>query len=355
MGSGSGSSDPYAQLLASRVVDYNAALRIAAVRLTGSPPTAAEQGQISAAGDMTAQQTAYQNLITDYMNRPTFAKQMYYWWQDQMKIGDTAAFDTAPAYAAELAVNNGSYMNLFTGTTNTCPTFDETAGTFTDAACTNGGPTAGVLTNPGVMQQFFSNFGFRRVRWVQEVWDCVQFPAEISATPIDVGGAAPYTGTFPFNSIAGTDNGGRVNFHDVSAIICADCHSNINHIAPLFAYYDLNGMYQTAISVPTPLDNAPMAQLTDYLPAGEQTAWRFGKQVSDIPSMGAAMAADPSIAACGVARVWNWALGKTDIVDTLQEVPTATIQTQIDAFTAGGFKMKDLIFAIYTSDDFVKF
>ena len=58
---------------------------------------------------------------------------------------------------------------------------------------------------------------------------------------------------------------------------------------------------------------------------------------------------------CGVARTWNWALGKTDIVDTLQEVPVETIQTQLDAFTASGHKMKDLIYAVYTSDDFVKF
>ena len=29
--------------------------------------------------------------------------------------------------------------------------------------------------------------------------------------------------------------------------------------------------------------------------------------------------------------------------------------TQVDAFTQSGFKMKDLIYAVYTSDDFVKF
>jgi hypothetical protein len=67
------------------------------------------------------------------------------------------------------------------------------------------------------------------------------------------------------------------------------------------------------------------------------------------------MAQDPAVQACGVARIWNWALGKTDIVDTLQEVPTATIETQVANFAANGFKMKDLIFAVYTADDFVKF
>ena len=40
-----------------------------------------------------------------------------------------------------------------------------------------------------------------------------------------------------------------------------------------------------------------------------------------MPALGAAMAADPDVAECGVARIWNWALGKTDIVDTLAGSP----------------------------------
>jgi hypothetical protein len=146
-----------------------------------------------------------------------------------------------------------------------------------------------------------------------------------------------------------------VNFQDVSAVICANCHQSLNHIAPLFANYDMMGAYQNTISVPTPLDNAPMAQLTDYLPAGETTAWRYGVSTPDLPSLGAAMAADASVQKCGVARVWNWALGKTDIVDTLQEVPKETIQEHLDKFIASGFKLKDLIYTVYTSEDFVKF
>jgi hypothetical protein len=53
--------------------------------------------------------------------------------------------------------------------------------------------------------------------------------------------------------------------------------------------------------------------------------------------------------------MWNWALGKSDIVDTLQEVPTATIEAQLAAFKSNGFKLKDMIFAVYTSDDFVRY
>jgi hypothetical protein len=194
------------------------------------------------------------------------------------------------------------------------------------------------------------------VRWIQETFVCTKFPAEVNPTPTDVGGAAPYTGMWPFNSIASpTNGGGRVNFQDTSAVVCANCHSTINHAAPLFAYYDINGMYQTNISVPTPLTGAPNAKLSDYLPPGETTAWRFGKPAADIPAFGAAMAADSDVAECGVARIWDWALGKTDIVDTLQTVPPETITSQVSTFTSSGFKLKDLIFAVYTSDDFTKF
>jgi len=281
---------------------------------------------------------------------------MFAFWRDTFKMGETAELDTAPAFAARLSVNNGSYMDMFTASSDGCPTFDANAGTFASAECMNGGPKAGLLTNPGIHAQYFGNLAFRRSRFYQETFVCTKFPAEVGTTPQDVGGAAPYTGVWPFGSIASpTNGGGRINFQDTSAVICANCHSTLNHLTPLFANYDVKGMYTQAISVPTPLDGAPLAKLTDYLPAGETTAWRLGKPAAGLPALGQVMAADPAVAECGVARIWNWALGKTDIVDTLQEVPADTIKAQVDAFTANGYKMKDMIFAVYTSDDFVKF
>jgi len=53
--------------------------------------------------------------------------------------------------------------------------------------------------------------------------------------------------------------------------------------------------------------------------------------------------------------MWNWALGKGDVVDKLEQVPAETIQTQVDAFVANGYKLKDMIYAVYTSEDFTKF
>ena len=354
-GSGSGSGgDEWDQLLGTREYDYNAALKIAALRLTGDLPTMDEIVAIQNAPDMAAKKAAYEARIQDYMGRPTFTRQMVSFWRDTFKMGETAEMDAAPVFAAQLAVENRSYLELFTAATGNCPTVDAGLTTITAANCTGTGPQAGVITNPGAMKQYFSNFAFRRVRWVQETFDCAKFPVEISGTPQDVGGAAPYIGVWPFQSISGLSTG-RVNFQDVSAVVCANCHQSLNHIAPLFANYDIMGVYKTTISVPTPLDNAPMAQLTDYLPSTETTAWRYQVPVATLTALGGAMAADADVQKCGVARVWNWALGKTDIVDTLQEVPVETIQAQLDAFKANGFKMKDLIYAVYTADDFVKF
>ena len=348
-------ADDWDKLLGERVADYNAALRTAALRLTGDIPSNDEINEIAAATDVATKKNLYNARIAEYLGRPSFASQMFHFWQDTFKLGETAAFDTAPAFAAQLSATNDSYMKLFTAPSANCPTFDEGTGAFTPGECGNGGPVAGVLTNPGVMAQFYSNFGFRRVRWVQEMFDCTKFPAEVAASPTEVGGSVPYTGVWPFTSVASITGGGRVNFQDTAATICANCHTTINHQAPLFAYYDDKGKYQAAISVPTPFDGAPPAQLTDYLPAGEMTAWRFGKPAADLPAFGAAMAADPAVATCGVARIWNWALGKGDIVDTLEDVPTDTIKGQVDAFTANQFRIKDLILAVYTSDDFTKF
>lgn len=354
-GSGSQTGDEWDQLLGQRVVDYNAALRVAALRLTGKLPTLAEIDQVANAPDDAAKKAAYEGLIQQYMGTPDFARQMFFFWRDTFKMGETAMLDTAPAFAARLAVNNSSYMDLFTAASDGCPTFDANAGTFTSAECNNGGPKAGILTNPGVMAHYFGNLAFRRARFVQETFVCTKFPAEIGA-PQDIGGAAPYTGVWPFNSISSPTNGnGRINFQDAAAVICANCHSTLNHLTPLLAYYDENGAFQQNIAVPTPLDGAPLARMSDYLPEGEQLAWRLNVPAPDLPALGQAIAADPAVAECGVARMWNWALGKTDIVDTLQEVPSDTIAAQVEAFKASGFKMKDMIYAVFTSDDFVKF
>lgn len=356
-GSGGGSADEWDKRLEERVLDYNAALRIAALRLTGDLPTRTEINSVADATDDAAKKTAYEALVDQYLARPTFARQMMVYWRDAFKLGGTMGavdLETAPAFAAQLTVNNGNFMDLLTAANNNCPTFNAATNTFTAATCANGGTQAGVLTNPGMNASFNGNFAFRRVRWVQETFNCLKFPAEISDTPETYGGKL-YTGKFPWLSIAGTDNGGRIDFHDTSAIVCANCHVTLNHIAPLFANYDANGAMQATIQVLTPLGANDRARATDFMPAGEPTAYRKDKPAASIAELGTHMAADPEVAACAVKRIWNWALGKQDIVNELTLVPDSVVETQIATFTSNGYKLKDLIRAAFVSDDFTRF
>ena len=141
-------------------------------------------------------------------------------------------------YDLQLAIEDRSMNELFTATSGACPAWDDAAGAIAPGDCMNGAPApAGILSNPHVMKHFFSNLAFRRVRWLQETFACAPFPAEFGE-PVDVGGANPYTAPWPFESIAGTDNGGTVDFHDTSAVVCANCHATMNHIAPLFAQFN---------------------------------------------------------------------------------------------------------------------
>jgi hypothetical protein len=346
--------DEWDDKLAERVVDYSAALRIAALRLTGELPTLAELEAVAGAPDP-ARKAVYEAQVDGYLGGPRFARQMFRFWQDTLKLGDAPELDSAPAFVTRLVVDDRSFLDALTATGGTCPGFDPATGRFTPGECGNAPVTVGLLTHPGMNRQFFSNFGFRRVRWVQETFACTAFPAEISTVATDVGGATPYTGVFPFTSIAGAATGGRVDFRNTSSVICANCHSSINHIAPLFAHFDDAGAYHDALVVPTPLSDAPPARLGDYVPAGEPLAWRSGVPVADMTGLGAAMAADPEVSACVIARLWNWALGKPDIVDGSMRVPAATIEAQVAAFEAGGHRIRGALRGIFTSDDFVRF
>lgn len=344
--------------LGARTVDYGQALRTAALKLVGALPTVDEQAGVKDAASYAAQ-------IDKYLADPRLGIQLKSYFSDMMKMGGTlkaqvgnntvnVSLDTAPTFAAELVVNDRPMTDLFTATTNTCPTMDG-AGKFTDASCNvaNGQATVGVLTDPGAMAQFYSNMAFRRVRWVQETFVCTKFPAEYSANPVAKGNGQ-YTSPWSFDSITG-GAGAQIDFKDTSAVICANCHTTMNHIAPLFANFDAAGVYQTSIQVHTPSPKNPITVLADWLPAGETFSWRFGQQVTDLTSLGTAIAADPAVQKCQVQRAWNWAMSKTDIVNDLAVVPDSTINDVMQVFTSNGYKLKPVLKAIFTSDDFVKF
>src|SRR5262249_28494190 len=143
---------------------------------------------------------------------------------------------------------------------------------------------------------------------------------------------------------------GRINFQDASAVVCANCHTTMNHMAPLFANFDANGMYQTSIQVKVPVQGLPSAQMSDWLVSGEVTSYGHGEPVADLAALGAAMAQDPDVAQCAVARVYNWAMSKTDIVNDLATVPDSIVQPLTQSFVSGGYKLKSTIRQVFVSD-----
>lgn len=341
-------------VLDDRVVNYSDALRTASLKLVRDLPTLQEIKTLAGAVD---QRATYEQQIDALLADPRFTARMIKWWQDTMRQGGGAANgkpsrNTAPVFAARVMIEGKPYTDLFTATTNTCPTYDGATNTFADGDCNNGVAThAGVLTNPGVMMQYFSNMAFRRVRWVQEVFACTKFPAEYAVQPTQVKGA-DYTGPWAFDSIATSP----IDFQDTSSVVCANCHVTINRIAPLFANFNADGQWMDTSQVMTPTVPDPLTtELSHWLNPGETTAWRINNPVKDLPELGKAMAADPDIAECAVARMYNFAMSKEDIVSDLATVPLEVLQPHIDEFKANGMNLKETLRAILLSDDFIKF
>ncbi len=349
-----GVSIPDPSVLEDRVVSYTEALRTASLKLVQNLPTLQQIKSMDAAADRRA---AYEAAIDVMLSDPRFTARMIKYWRDTMRQGGGAgpngapSRDTAPVFAARVLIEERPYKDLFTATTNTCPTYDVASNTFANGECGNAVEThAGVLTNPGVMMQFQGNMAFRRVRWVQEIFVCNKFPAEYSATPEQIDGA-DYTAPWAFESVASSP----INFQDTSSVVCANCHASINRIAPLFANFDANGQWHADSQVTTPTVPSATTELSHWLRPGETTAWRFGSAVADLPSLGQAMAADPDVEACAVARMYNFAMSKEDIVSDSAIVPTAVLSTFVDQFRANGMNLKKTLRAILVSEDFVKF
>ena len=359
------------QILDSRKADYGEALRTASLKLRDELPSLAEIKTIEGAADDAGKKAAYEKLVDDMIASPEFTSTMVNFWKDTFRTGQVGAIqmgaaskDTAANFAAQVVVEGRSYSELFTATANTCPTFNATTNAFTPATCVPGavaGPTAGVLTDPGLLAQYFANMAFRRVRFIQETFACSKFPAEYGTAEKGTApkplGNGTFTGAFPFESIIGKQNTptAKIDFQDTSAVICANCHVNLNRVAPMFLNFDTNGLLQAASQVEVPIPGTPKAVRTDYLPAAEGYAWRAGKPVTDITTLGAAIAADPDVARCAVNRIWNYALSRGDIVNDLATVPNAVTDPYVTAFTGGGQKLKETIRGIFKSEDFVKF
>jgi len=338
-----------------RQINYGEALRTASLKLVGALPSLDDIKGLEAAAN---QKTYYEQKIDALLADPRFTSKQIQWWHDTLKTGGPAlgmkpSFDTAATFAAMVVVQDRPYTDLFTAFTGTCPRYENDQ--FHDASCTNNAPTAGILTDPGLMAQYAGNMAFRRVRFIQETFACSKFPTEFSQNPQQMG-LGTYTSSWPFTSITGGAQA-RIDFQDTRAVVCANCHMTLNHIAPLFAYFNDNGMYTVGqIQVKTPSQGNPTSQLADWLPQGQQNlAWRYNAPVTNIPSLGQAIAKDQAVAQCAVNRIWNWVFSCGDIVNDLATVPSLVTDPIVQDFTQNGYKLKRVIRNVFTTDDFVKF
>ncbi|MDW8281789.1 MAG: DUF1588 domain-containing protein [Myxococcales bacterium] len=338
-------------------VDYGLALRTAALKLVGAYPTLAEIKELQAASDPAA---VFAKRIAAYLADPRFSFEQVAFWRDTFKLGGTrnlgmlgtVNMDSAPMFAASLVVSGRPFTEVLTASSGTCPTLAAN-GTFTPANCANGIEAVGVLTDPGVQSQFFSSMAFRRVRWVQETFICTKFPAEISDRKEQRPGGTYYS-PWPFTSISGGKDA-RVDFHDDRSLICANCHSTMNHIAPLFGKFDEAGRPTPNYAVRTPIPGSPPTLFTDWLPPTEMTAWRFGVPTANLKALGAAIAADPDMPRCIATRIWNWALSRGDVVVDQATVPKDLGEQLRASFVASNYNLKQLIYDVFTSATFVRY
>lgn len=334
-------------ILNARVVDYNEALRTASLKLLRRLPTMAEITAVEAGG-----KSAYEARLDEMLATADFSRRMIRWWQDILRQGGDPGDDrnAAPALAAMLIVQGRPFLEVLTAADN-CAAYDEATDSFVAAPCNSGAPAeAGVLTNPGVMRQFYGNMAFRRVRWVQETFACQAFPAEQGDTPSKVGESGVFHGPWPFASISGDP----VNFLSTESTICANCHQTLNHLAPLFGHFGADGQWQPELAVVTSVDGVQTPSVREHwLPPGEQTAWRFGIPVASLPELGQAMAADPAVQSCVVARAWNFVMSKEDIVSDGAIVPPEVIQPFVERFQVDQ-DLKETLRAMFKGDDFIK-
>lgn len=366
-GTGSTPEEEVQKLLDQRTTDYGEALRTASLKLRDRLPDLAEIKQIESASGDAAKKVAYEKLVDDMIASPEFSRVMIKFWKDTFRLAQVGGpqnnvnRDAAATFAAQVVVEGRSYGDILTASSDTCPTYDAETNEFVPASCelptgAIAGDTVGVLTDPGLQAQYFANMAFRRVRFVQETFVCSKFPAEFSTTPVPMGNGI-FTGAISFDSITGLDNDdkARVDFQETKAVVCANCHVNLNHLAPLFLDWDENGALKGTPQVKVPIQGEPFAARADFLPEGEGLLWRLNKPITDMASLGKAIVEDPDTARCAVNRVWNYAMSRGDIVNDLASVPNPVTQPYVDKFGAGGMKLKETIRDVFKSEDFTKF
>jgi hypothetical protein len=378
-GSGAGpQADP--SELDERDLDYSEALRVASLKLVGNLPTLDQIYELADTAD-DAKAAKYAELVDAMFEDDRFEVRMINYWREVFKMYGAGlpidddndagtppvavpSRDFATVFAARMVVEGRPWTDLLTATADTCPTYDGVS--FVSGDCNNGITPAGILTDPGIQSLFWGNLAFRRQRFIHETFLCrnANAPggAEPTEQPSEIGpcgeGAPPpnYNSPWPMSSISGECSSGPVDFHEYNTtVVCANCHATWNHRAPLLANFDRFGQYMSSPQVLVPVEGSPFAVRTDWLPDSESTAWKFGMPAADLAELGQVMASDPEVIACGVKRMWNYAMSRGDIVDNETPVPDRVVETFVAGFEANDYNMRAVLRDILLSDDFVRF
>ena len=161
----------------------------------------------------------------------------------------------------------------------------------------------------------------------------------------------------PFTSITGnqTAKTPKIDFEDDSSIICANCHTTMNHQAPLFANFSMTGVPMNSPQVQVPIPSAPLATLADWLPAGEALSWRYMVPTTDLTAFAAAVSADPVFATCMVTRVWNWAMSRPNVVDDGATLTPDLASKLTTSLMSNSWNLKESVRSVFKDDAFVHF
>jgi len=211
---------------------------------------------------------------------------------------------------------------------------------------------------------------------------CNRFPAEISPTP-QIINSALYSAPWPLKSITsnaapptypatrrviqGQGTGGSNTIPSVQSDYvdfnveqgCYNCHTTMNHRAPLFMAFDAVGFKDAGglSMVHSPVPGLPFTMIQDYLPPSDatNTSWRYQQPANSIQAFGQAMAADPQIAKCFMIRLWNEAYSRDDVVNDQALVPDSVIAPMTQYFVNNNYNMKMAIAKLYTDANFIRF
>ena len=390
-----------------REIDYSEALRTANLLIVGDSPTLSQIYELS---DLPKdqQKAKYEELVDKLLSDPRFADTLLEFYRYTFKMGGPSTTageptrETAPTLAAKIVYEEKDWRLLLTQDSSTCPTYNSMTKTFSDGNCNNlpvGMKSSGILTDPGAQSLYYGNLSFRRNRFFHETFLCRNGNEQAGGEPTDVPPTNPpcsdaksipgYSNKWPVDEIAGQCNGGRIDFHAYNSNnICANCHATWNHRSPLFSQFDSKGMWQpltaqNEYSVLVPVPGSPRAKLSDWLcidptkcTPGVTTAWKKTMKVdgvevsayaSNLTELGQQMAKDDEVLECAVKRMWNYAMGRSDITEVGgrswvslpdRKDPDSELTTMnklVNQFKSNGYNLKKVFRSILVSSDFVRF